>query len=342
MPPMLQVADIEAALRQHLPAEYYLAIPSLAQALAEASTGAVNAAQAALPGLADALRALAGREVQVNNALITFGSGNQLGDVTINDVAGGNMIKLHFNLEVQQTINVSGGTVGKIVGEEINTGGGDYAEGGIDSREGAFVSGGTVHGPVVGSNQGTVNVTYNYYPAAPTMRTQTDPSRAPVPTKASAMPAASCFISYSTADKAFAQQLADQLRQAGISVWFAPDDVRGGAKLYDQIQQAIRGQDRLILVLSEHSMTSTWVATEIRLARKVEREQGVQKFFPIRLVDMPTLREWELFDADSGSDLAVEVREYFVPDFSDWRNPAACAAATTRILNGLQKVSVTS
>ncbi len=34
---------------------------------------------------------------------------------------------------------------------------------------------------------------------------------------------------------------------------------------------------------------------------------------------METLRDWECFDADSGKDLAVELREYFIPDFSHWK-----------------------
>jgi hypothetical protein len=160
---MLQAADIAAALRQHLPAEYHSAIPHLAQVLAEASTGAVSPAeaQASLPGLADALRALAGREVQTNNALITFGSGNQLGAVTIRDVAGRDVITLHFNLGVQQNINVSGdATVGKIVGEEINTGGGDYAEGSIDKREGTFVEDSTIRYVVSGDVSNTTNIFY--------------------------------------------------------------------------------------------------------------------------------------------------------------------------------------
>jgi hypothetical protein len=32
------------------------------------------------------------------------------------------------------------------------------------------------------------------------------------------------------------------------------------------------------------------------------------------------LRDWTCFDADTGKDLAVEVREYYIPDFSNWKN----------------------
>jgi len=38
------------------------------------------------------------------------------------------------------------------------------------------------------------------------------------------------------------------------------------------------------------------------------------------MTDFETLRDWTCFDADTGKDLAVEVREYFIPDFSNWKN----------------------
>jgi len=38
-----------------------------------------------------------------------------------------------------------------------NTQGGDYAEGNIDKRQGVFVEGGLVYGPLVGENKGTIN-----------------------------------------------------------------------------------------------------------------------------------------------------------------------------------------
>jgi hypothetical protein len=65
--------------------------------------------------------------------------------------------------------------------------------------------------------------------------------------------------------------------------------------------------------------------TELRKARKAERQSGKRKLFPVRLVDFDTLRDWECFDADGGQDLAVELREYFIPDFSNWKDHDAFA-----------------
>ncbi len=41
--------------------------------------------------------------------------------------------------------------------------------------------------------------------------------------------------------------------------------------------------------------------------------------FPVSLVGFQTLKEWECFDSEIGKDSAVEIREYFIPDFSSWK-----------------------
>ena len=107
-------------------------------------------------------------------------------------------------------------------------------------------------------------------------------------------------------------------------------------KLHEQIETAIRVYDKLLIVLSEASLQSEWVMTELRKARKAERKSGQRKLFPLRLVDFETLRDWECFDADSGKDLAVELREYFIPDFSQWKEHDQCEAAFSRLLEDLK------
>jgi uncharacterized protein YjbI with pentapeptide repeats len=150
----------------------------------------------------------------------------------------------------------------------------------------------------------------------------------------------SCFISYSHKDGEFAKHLHSRMRDANLRVWFAPEDVKGGEKLHEQIDQAIQIHDRLLLVLSENSMRSEWVMTEIRKARRTEMKEKRRKLFPIRLVDFETIREWECFDADSGKDLACEVREYFIPDFSNWKDNEAFEAAFRKLLKDLKAARI--
>ena len=146
----------------------------------------------------------------------------------------------------------------------------------------------------------------------------------------------SCFISYSTKDEAFARQLYSRMRAEHMRVWFAPEDIKGGQKLYEQIKSAIQIHDRLLLVLSENSMRSEWVITEIRDARRIEIEEKRRKLFPIMLVEFEEIRGWSCVDSDTGKDLAVEVREYFVPDFSTWEDHALFEEAFQRLLRDLK------
>lgn len=130
----------------------------------------------------------------------------------------------------------------------------------------------------------------------------------------------SCFISYSGKDEEFARRLYARMQQARIQVYLAKEDLKGGEKLHEQLFRAIQLHDKLLLVLSMNSIQSEWVMTEIRKAREIERKENRRKLFPIRLCTFDELRDWTCFDADSGKDLPVEVREYYIPDFSNWRD----------------------
>jgi hypothetical protein len=58
--------------------------------------------------------------------------------------------------------------------------------------------------------------------------------------------------------------------------------------------------------------------------------------FPIRLVDFEAIRNWQCFDADIGKDSAVEVREYFIRDFSNWKDHDSFEAAFAGLLRDLK------
>jgi len=146
----------------------------------------------------------------------------------------------------------------------------------------------------------------------------------------------SCFISYSTKDQAFADRLYADLQNKGVRCWFAPHYIQAGKKIHEQIDEAIRKYERLLLILSPDSMNSEWVKTEIRKARKRERTEKKRVLFPVRLVSFEAIRDWELFDADEGKDLAVEIREYYIPDFSDWKNHDPYAEGLKNLLRDLK------
>ncbi|HWR15642.1 MAG TPA: restriction endonuclease [Terriglobales bacterium] len=146
----------------------------------------------------------------------------------------------------------------------------------------------------------------------------------------------SCFISHSSKDQAFAQKLAARLRTEGVPVWFAPDDIMPGEKIYDQVKHAISSFDRLLVVLSEHSMKSNWVQTELANALAREHREGGRVLFPVSVVPIDVIREWECFDADSGIDIAKDLRSYHIPDFSNWSDPAEFDREVTRVISALR------
>lgn len=128
----------------------------------------------------------------------------------------------------------------------------------------------------------------------------------------------SCFISYSHDDEAFVTILCSRLRSAGINFWYATEQMRAGRKLAEEIEANIRLYDRFLLVLSEASMKSRWVEMEIRAALNEEKRTGRRKLCPIGIVPFAAIQLWKLLDADRGIDIAVELREYHIPDFTDW------------------------
>jgi hypothetical protein len=126
------------------------------------------------------------------------------------------------------------------------------------------------------------------------------------------------------------------LQARGVRCWFAPHDIQGGRKVHEQIDEAIRLYDKLLLILSDASMNSPWVKTEIANARAREQQEKRQMLFPVTLVPFDRIRPWKLFDADTGIDSAREIREYFIPDFSNWKDHGLYTAASERLVLDLK------
>ncbi len=83
----------------------------------------------------------------------------------------------------------------------------------------------------------------------------------------------SLFISYSSKDENLARRLYADLQAQGVRCWFAPEAMKIGHKIRDSIEEAIHQQDKLLLLLSEQSIASTWVGNEVETA--LEKEDRV-------------------------------------------------------------------
>jgi hypothetical protein len=104
---MLTAEQIEQAISPSLPAEHRAQAPALARLLAALAAGVRSAEGARAevaenPALAQALGALGGRQVTSDGAVLRFGEGSQLGDVSVRDVAGGNIVNLSLPAQIPQ------------------------------------------------------------------------------------------------------------------------------------------------------------------------------------------------------------------------------------------------
>jgi hypothetical protein len=103
-----------------------------------------------------------------------------------------------------------------------------------------------------------------------------------------------CFISHSSRDQGFAEKLCVDLRDKGVNCWFAPEDLRIGDALRQRIEEEIRRTDKLLLVLSEHSVNSPWVQDEVEAALEREQRESRTVLLPIRIDNavMHTDKAW--------------------------------------------------
>jgi hypothetical protein len=133
-----------------------------------------------------------------------------------------------------------------------------------------------------------------------------------------------CFLSYSSKDRDFAERVYTSLIDAGVRVFWDQFDVVPGEYLENQIAEAIAEHDRVLVVLSAHSLQSDWVKREIVLAWTHKRES----LLPIRLCPIDDVQAWTRSDANL-PDLAAA---FPVEDFSAWRDAAEYARAFRLLL----------
>ena len=140
----------------------------------------------------------------------------------------------------------------------------------------------------------------------------------------------SCFISYSSKDQECVERLHNDLQAKGVRCWFAPEDLKIGDKFRTRIDEAIRIHDKLLLVLSEHSVNSKWVEKEVETAFDKETPDHTV-LFPIRLDEavMKTDRAW-----------AADIRRTrHIGDFCHWKDHDAYQKAFDRLLQDLKAES---
>ena len=138
-----------------------------------------------------------------------------------------------------------------------------------------------------------------------------------------------CFISYATADKAFADRLQKALNAVGVDYWYAPEHGEWGKEIKTQIDREISLRDRVVLVCSKTSLNdSDWVKWEIAQSIKQEQDRGQRVLFPIMIDD--ELLNWN-------DPKGERMREVLAADFRGATKGKKFDAAVKRLLAGLKQ-----
>ena len=96
---------------------------------------------------------------------------------------------------------------------------------------------------------------------------------------------AGVFLSHSSKDKLFVTRLAIDLLKQGIPVWFDKWEIDIGDSLLKSIKNGISESMKLILVLSNSSLQSDWVNSEIKIGLAKEKLFGSPFLIPITIDD---------------------------------------------------------
>lgn len=135
------------------------------------------------------------------------------------------------------------------------------------------------------------------------------------------------FISYSHEDSSFVDILERYLDRRGIRFWRDVHDATAG-RLEKQVDRAIRLNPTVLLVLSANSVSSDWVQHEAQLAREVEIESGRDVLCPVTLDDSWKSCRWP-------RRLLKQITEYYILDFSRWKDADFFQLAFNRLIKGL-------
>jgi uncharacterized protein YjbI with pentapeptide repeats len=139
----------------------------------------------------------------------------------------------------------------------------------------------------------------------------------------------SCFISYCNQDKKFVKKLRDDLFNNGVKVWYMAEDIKIGDKIRDKIYSEISNHDKLLVVLSNNSIGSSWVEEEVYKALSEEDVKNNIILFPIMLDDILSLsKPW----------IEKIKNSRYIANFVEWdKEPEKYISSLKKLLQDLKK-----
>jgi hypothetical protein len=136
------------------------------------------------------------------------------------------------------------------------------------------------------------------------------------------------FISYSHGDAGFVDALEGKLDEKGIRYWRDTKDATAG-RMDKVIELGMSSTPAVLLLLSEHSVTSDWVEFEVDKAVQLSKKLGRDVLCPVALD-----RAWLESDRFSGN-LRTQIKKYNVLDFSQWPDEQMFSTQFRKLVDGL-------
>lgn len=130
----------------------------------------------------------------------------------------------------------------------------------------------------------------------------------------------SVFLCYSIEDHAFAERLSTDLDANGFRCWFNPHNTENGDSTKNRMDCSIQMLDKQLLILSRASIYSPWIRSEIERAQLRGLKENRRIIYPVSICSVEELEKWQETDPITGRDYAREIRECFVPNFSNWQD----------------------
>jgi hypothetical protein len=122
----------------------------------------------------------------------------------------------------------------------------------------------------------------------------------------------SCFISCSSRDQKFAENLQSYLQAHGVRCWLATEKTKRRDRRHKIINSAVNIHDRVIMILSENSVEQDWTENEIETVLQKENKDGSTVLLPLAIDDAIKFTEkpW-----------AIKMRRaHRIHDFSMWED----------------------
>jgi predicted nucleotide-binding protein len=113
------------------------------------------------------------------------------------------------------------------------------------------------------------------------------------------------FVSYASADSSFAEELYHRLTERGYHVFYDKNEIRPGESIPVAIERALENSRRLLLLISQHALSSNWISGEWRTALYRDPANRRQLLLPIMIEDtraaLPVaLSQFAILDASRG------------------------------------------